>query len=282
MNAPGLGSCRIWTSRNWRPFPTAADGRRTGGETSPDWECATRSRASVVDDHSRLAYSEALPDEKAPTVVAFTLRVLEFYREYGITHIQEIMTDDHPGYTHSLGFKALLPLQGIPDYRAFRRRTSQPRVQSPPPASRDQAPDHQALQPPAERESGTLPPNPQTKMGQPAGLAQRRNQNPGPSRLAPPLPQPPTPHPPRRKTTHRQTGNNLVAGTARLPVAGIGWRCRGAGYPRARMVVKPPVRGFREAGPVRGRWRVPGRRPSAPWSPAGRGSNAGGRTSNRR
>ena len=68
---------------------------------------------SVVDDHTRLAYSEPLPDEKAPTVVAFTIRALQFYREYGITHIQEIMTDNHPGYTHSLAFKALLRGRGI-------------------------------------------------------------------------------------------------------------------------------------------------------------------------
>ena len=68
---------------------------------------------SVVDDHTRLAYSEPLPDEKAPTVVAFTIRALQFYRECGIPHIQEMMTDNHPCYTHSLRFKALLTLQGI-------------------------------------------------------------------------------------------------------------------------------------------------------------------------
>ena len=86
---------------------------RTGGETSPGSAWDGRSRASVVDDHSRLAYSEALPDEKAPTVVGFTIRALQFYRECGITLVQEIMTDNHPGYTHSLGFKALLTLRGI-------------------------------------------------------------------------------------------------------------------------------------------------------------------------
>ena len=129
MNAPGQESCYIWTSRNWRPFPTAAGGRCTGGATSPDRGWATRSRASVVDDHTRLAYSEPLPDEKAPTVIAFTIRALQYYREYGITHIQEIMTDNHPGYTHSLAF------------------------QSPPHASGDQAPDHQTPKPPTKRQT---------------------------------------------------------------------------------------------------------------------------------
>ena len=84
-----------------------------GGATSPNWEWDGRSRASVVDDYTRLAYSEALPDEKAPTVVAFTIRALQFYREYGITHIQELMTDNHWSYTKSLRFKALLALRGI-------------------------------------------------------------------------------------------------------------------------------------------------------------------------
>ena len=84
-----------------------------GGATSPNWEWDGRSRASVVDDHTRLAYSEALPDEKAPTVVGFTIRALEFYREYGITHIQELMTDNHWSYTKSLRFKALLRGRGI-------------------------------------------------------------------------------------------------------------------------------------------------------------------------
>ena len=112
-NAPGQESYCIWTSRNWRPYPPAEDGRCTGGETSPNWEWATRSRASVVDDHNRLAYSEALPDEKAPTVVGFAIRALEFYRQCGVTHIEELMTDNHWIYTHSLAFKALLTLQGI-------------------------------------------------------------------------------------------------------------------------------------------------------------------------
>ena len=73
----------------------------------------------------------------------------------------------------------------------------QPPVQSPPHASGDQAPHHQTPKPPTKRQSGTLPPNPQTQMGQPASPAQRRNQNPGPPQLAPP--QPPTPHQPRGK-----------------------------------------------------------------------------------
>ena len=66
-----------------------------------------------VDDYTRLAYSEPLSDEKASTVVGFTIRALEFYWECGITHVEEVMTDNHWSYTHSLGFKALLRGRGI-------------------------------------------------------------------------------------------------------------------------------------------------------------------------
>ncbi len=116
---------------------------------------------SIVDDHTRLAYSEPLPDEKAPTVVGFLTRALENYRQHGIPHVRAIMTDNH-----------------------FSCQT-QPPVQSAPQTPRDQTHNHQALQPPTEREGGTLPPNPETRVGQPTGLAQRRNQNPSPHRLAP-------------------------------------------------------------------------------------------------
>ncbi len=68
---------------------------------------------SIVDDHTRLAYSEPLPDEKAPTVVGFLTRALENYRQHGIPHVRAIMTDNHPGYKRSLLFKALLKRHGI-------------------------------------------------------------------------------------------------------------------------------------------------------------------------
>ena len=81
-------------------IPPGGGGRCTGGERSPDREWATRSRASVVDDHSRLAYSEPLPDEKAPTVVAFTIRALRFYRQYGITRTRALPDRLHHYHNH--------------------------------------------------------------------------------------------------------------------------------------------------------------------------------------
>ena len=68
---------------------------------------------SIVDDYTRLAYSEPLPDEKAPTVVGFLTRALENLRQHGIRQVRAIMTDNHPGYKRSLLFQALLERHGI-------------------------------------------------------------------------------------------------------------------------------------------------------------------------
>lgn len=50
---------------------------------------------SMVDDHSRLAYSEILPDEKGPTCAAFILRAATHFATHGITAIERVITDNH-------------------------------------------------------------------------------------------------------------------------------------------------------------------------------------------
>jgi transposase len=49
---------------------------------------------SVVDDHSRLAYSEILPDEKGVTCAGFLSRAAAYFRDRGIDHIERVMTDN--------------------------------------------------------------------------------------------------------------------------------------------------------------------------------------------
>lgn len=49
---------------------------------------------SLVHDHSRLAYSEILPDEKGPTCAGFLERAAHYFRAHGITTIEQIMTDN--------------------------------------------------------------------------------------------------------------------------------------------------------------------------------------------
>ena len=67
---------------------------------------------AVVDDHSRLAYAELLPDERAVTVVAFTERALAFFARHGIK-AKRLMTDNAWCYTHSRAFRSLLSQQEI-------------------------------------------------------------------------------------------------------------------------------------------------------------------------
>lgn len=56
---------------------------------------------SLVDDHSRLAYSEVLDDEKGTTCGAFLLRAATYFARFGITRIERVMTDNHLSYSRS-------------------------------------------------------------------------------------------------------------------------------------------------------------------------------------
>lgn len=57
---------------------------------------------SLVDDHSRLAYSEILPDEKGTTCAAFLTRAIAYFAAHGITRIERLMTDNAWAYRWSL------------------------------------------------------------------------------------------------------------------------------------------------------------------------------------
>lgn len=62
---------------------------------------------SVVDDHSRFAYSEILPDETAATCTAFFARAIERFQAAGV-RVDAVMTDNHWSYTHSRSLAQLL------------------------------------------------------------------------------------------------------------------------------------------------------------------------------
>ena len=57
---------------------------------------------SLVDDHSRLAYSEVLPDEKGTTCAGFLERAIAYFADHGITRIERLMTDNAWAYRYSL------------------------------------------------------------------------------------------------------------------------------------------------------------------------------------
>jgi len=78
-------------------------GRRARGELG--WEYVH----IAVDDYSRLAYAEVLPDEKAVTAVGFLRRAIAFYRRYGI-RVERVLTDNGARYraiTHALACRRL-------------------------------------------------------------------------------------------------------------------------------------------------------------------------------
>jgi transposase InsO family protein len=63
----------------------------------------------AIDDCTRLAYAEVLPDEKASTAIAFLRRALAFYKRHGIT-VERLLTDNGSAYrssVHALACKAL-------------------------------------------------------------------------------------------------------------------------------------------------------------------------------
>jgi transposase InsO family protein len=80
-------------------------GKRTWQAEGAGWE-----RVHVcVDDATRLAYVEVLPDEKALTAIGFLKRAIAFYSAHGI-EVERVMTDNGPAYVsiaHTLACRAL-------------------------------------------------------------------------------------------------------------------------------------------------------------------------------
>jgi len=68
----------------------------------------------AIDDYSRLAYAEVLPDERATTAIGFLGRAHAFYRRHGIS-IERVLTDNGSAYRatvhalacHRLGIRHL-------------------------------------------------------------------------------------------------------------------------------------------------------------------------------
>jgi len=73
-----------------------------------------------VDDATRLAYAEVLPDEKAATAVGFLRRALAFYRSHGI-RVEGVMTDNGSAYV-SVAHAAACRALGIRHLRTRPRR----------------------------------------------------------------------------------------------------------------------------------------------------------------
>jgi transposase InsO family protein len=63
----------------------------------------------AIDDCTRLAYAEVLPDEKATTAIAFLRRAVAFFERHGIT-VEQLLTDNGSAYRstiHAIACRAL-------------------------------------------------------------------------------------------------------------------------------------------------------------------------------
>jgi Integrase core domain len=121
------------------------DRYRTAKEkrNGPGWEFCH----SIIDDHSRLAYTEIDRDEKAPTVTAFVERALAFFA------------------AHSITAKAPADRQRVrlhPQPLAARAAGRPPHRASP----------HSTAHPQAQRQGRALPTDPRPRMGRRPALPQ--------------------------------------------------------------------------------------------------------------
>ena len=109
----GAGKRITGRRRNPQTSHTDRDGveRKTIG-----WECVH----IAIDDASRLAYAEVLPDEKATTAIGFLRRALAFFKRHGM-HVQQLLTDNGSAYrsaVHAIACRTL----GIRHLRTRPRR----------------------------------------------------------------------------------------------------------------------------------------------------------------
>ena len=82
---------------------------------------------SLVDDHSRLAYSEILTDEIGTTCAGFLLRAAAYFAAHGIPRIERLITDNAWAYRHSTAVKQA----ARPAWMRISRWSGRPRLPSP-------------------------------------------------------------------------------------------------------------------------------------------------------
>lgn len=99
-------------------IPTGG-GWRAHGRTSIQHRAAERAKTrgaragyvylhSAVDDHTRLAYTEELGDERGATAAAFWARAVKFFRRHGIRRIRRLLSDNGACYRSRVFAAALM------------------------------------------------------------------------------------------------------------------------------------------------------------------------------
>jgi transposase-like protein len=104
---------RVTGKRRQNPTTTKRGGIRRG---LVRWEFVH----IAIDDATRLAYAEVLPDEKATTAIAFLRRAVVFFKRHGMT-VRELLTDNGSPYRSSVHAIACRTL-GIRHLRTRPRR----------------------------------------------------------------------------------------------------------------------------------------------------------------
>jgi transposase InsO family protein len=93
---------RVTGTRRYNPTTTKLGGTRRG---LVRWEFVH----IAIDDCTRLAYAEVLPDETATTAIAFLRRAIAFYKRHGMT-VEQLLTDNGAAYrsaVHAIACRTL-------------------------------------------------------------------------------------------------------------------------------------------------------------------------------
>lgn len=96
---------RIPGGGGWRALGRGGD--PYGGHSGAGTSCLH----VAVDDFSRVAYAELLPDERKGTCAGFMARCVAFFAGLGVA-VERVMTDNGPGY-RSREFNGLLASEGV-------------------------------------------------------------------------------------------------------------------------------------------------------------------------
>lgn len=89
---------RIPDGGGWRVHGRDSDQARQANRAKKGHRVGYTYFHSAIDGFSRLAYTEALPDEKASTVIGFWARARVWFAAHGITRITRLITDNGPCY----------------------------------------------------------------------------------------------------------------------------------------------------------------------------------------
>jgi len=165
---PSTATRSIRLRRSWRlPAPEAITGDRRSRARGVGWDFLH----VAIDDASRLAYSEILPDERQESAVAFLGRALAWFTGLGVT-VERVMTDNGSAYL-SHAFRDACRTAGL-KHKRTRPYTPRTNAQN-------------------QRQGRALHPDLPARMGLPAGLPQLGRTDLRHAPLAPRPQPPPTP-----------------------------------------------------------------------------------------